>query len=102
MISYQISNKMFLPLDFCSSLTCTVCGMLTFQSKVTKINKLQTVVLLSFCGLTCFITNSAQRPRGKTTMVPCDTEYPAFVSERTIKETTGNIECGACVRYSFS
>ncbi|KAM4582946.1 voltage-dependent calcium channel subunit alpha-2/delta-3-like [Fundulus diaphanus] len=40
----------------------------------------------------------AQRARGKTMMVPCDTEYPAFVSERTIKETTGNIDCGGCVR----
>ncbi|XP_077459637.1 voltage-dependent calcium channel subunit alpha-2/delta-3 isoform X1 [Stigmatopora argus] len=44
------------------------------------------------------LTVKAQRPRGKTTMVPCDTEYPAFVSERTIKETTGNIECDGCVR----
>lgn len=57
------------------------------------------LVLLSFCGLTCFITNSAQRPQGKTMMVPCDTEYPAFVSERTIKETTGNIDCDGCIRY---
>ncbi|XP_070758206.1 voltage-dependent calcium channel subunit alpha-2/delta-3 [Enoplosus armatus] len=40
----------------------------------------------------------AQRPRGKTMMVPCDTEYPAFVSERTIKETTGNIDCEGCIR----
>uniref|UniRef100_A0A672G419 Calcium channel, voltage dependent, alpha2/delta subunit 3 n=1 Tax=Salarias fasciatus TaxID=181472 RepID=A0A672G419_SALFA len=40
----------------------------------------------------------AQRSRGKTMMVPCDTEYPAFVSERTIKETTGNIDCDGCVR----
>ncbi|KAM7422631.1 hypothetical protein PAMA_010596 [Pampus argenteus] len=40
----------------------------------------------------------AQRSRGKTMMVPCDTEYPAFVSERTIKETTGNIECEDCIR----
>uniref|UniRef100_A0A665T2V7 Calcium channel, voltage dependent, alpha2/delta subunit 3 n=1 Tax=Echeneis naucrates TaxID=173247 RepID=A0A665T2V7_ECHNA len=40
----------------------------------------------------------AQRSRGKTMMVPCDTEYPAFVSERTIKETTGNIDCGGCIR----
>ncbi|KAF0034897.1 hypothetical protein F2P81_012655 [Scophthalmus maximus] len=40
----------------------------------------------------------AQRSRGKTMMVPCDTEYPAFVSERTIKETTGNIDCEGCVR----
>uniref|UniRef100_A0A8C7CI43 Calcium channel, voltage dependent, alpha2/delta subunit 3 n=1 Tax=Oncorhynchus kisutch TaxID=8019 RepID=A0A8C7CI43_ONCKI len=36
--------------------------------------------------------------RGKTMMVPCDTEYPAFVSERTIKETTGNIDCEGCAR----
>uniref|UniRef100_A0A1A7ZGY7 Calcium channel, voltage dependent, alpha2/delta subunit 3 n=1 Tax=Nothobranchius furzeri TaxID=105023 RepID=A0A1A7ZGY7_NOTFU len=40
----------------------------------------------------------AQRSRSKTMMVPCDTEYPAFVSERTIKETTGNIECDGCLR----
>uniref|UniRef100_A0A8C6M4G9 Calcium channel, voltage dependent, alpha2/delta subunit 3 n=1 Tax=Nothobranchius furzeri TaxID=105023 RepID=A0A8C6M4G9_NOTFU len=39
-----------------------------------------------------------QRSRSKTMMVPCDTEYPAFVSERTIKETTGNIECDGCLR----
>uniref|UniRef100_A0A3B3ZFP1 H15 domain-containing protein n=1 Tax=Periophthalmus magnuspinnatus TaxID=409849 RepID=A0A3B3ZFP1_9GOBI len=32
----------------------------------------------------------AQRSRGKTIMVPCDTEYPAFVSERIIRETSGN------------
>ncbi|XP_034022402.1 voltage-dependent calcium channel subunit alpha-2/delta-3 isoform X2 [Thalassophryne amazonica] len=44
------------------------------------------------------LSAKAQRPRGKTTMVPCDTEYPAFVSERTIKETTGNIDCGSCVQ----
>uniref|UniRef100_A0A8C7C9M5 Calcium channel, voltage dependent, alpha2/delta subunit 3 n=1 Tax=Oncorhynchus kisutch TaxID=8019 RepID=A0A8C7C9M5_ONCKI len=40
----------------------------------------------------------SQRSRGKTMMVPCDTEYPAFVSERTIKETTGNIDCEGCAR----
>eukprot|EP00063_Salmo_salar_P012585 XP_013987420.1 PREDICTED: voltage-dependent calcium channel subunit alpha-2/delta-3-like [Salmo salar] len=40
----------------------------------------------------------AQKSRGKTMMVPCDTKYPAFVSERTIKETTGNIDCEGCAR----
>eukprot|EP00064_Thunnus_orientalis_P018408 superscaffoldBa00004236_g18507 len=47
---------------------------------------------------TYFVSHLAQRSRGKTTMVPCDTEYPAFVSERTIKETTGNIDCEGCIR----
>ncbi|RXN14750.1 voltage-dependent calcium channel subunit alpha-2 delta-3-like protein [Labeo rohita] len=42
-------------------------------------------------------TVKAQRAQ-RTMMVPCDTEYPAFVSERTIKETTGNIDCGGCIR----
>uniref|UniRef100_A0A669BDM2 Calcium voltage-gated channel auxiliary subunit alpha2delta 3 n=1 Tax=Oreochromis niloticus TaxID=8128 RepID=A0A669BDM2_ORENI len=46
----------------------------------------------------CSISCDNERSRGKTMMVPCDTEYPAFVSERTIKETTGNIECGGCIR----
>ncbi|XP_060926203.1 voltage-dependent calcium channel subunit alpha-2/delta-3 [Limanda limanda] len=44
------------------------------------------------------LTVKAQWPRGKSMMVPCDTEYPAFVSERTIKETTGNIDCEGCTR----
>ncbi|XP_064162673.1 voltage-dependent calcium channel subunit alpha-2/delta-3-like isoform X1 [Anguilla rostrata] len=44
------------------------------------------------------VTAKAQRLKGKTMLVPCDTEYPAFVSERTIKETTGNIDCDGCVR----
>lgn len=39
------------------------------------------------------------RRGGRSMLVPCDMEYPAFVSERTIKETVGNIECEGCVRY---
>ncbi|XP_051531450.1 voltage-dependent calcium channel subunit alpha-2/delta-3 [Myxocyprinus asiaticus] len=42
-------------------------------------------------------TVKAQRAQ-RTMMVPCDTEYPAFVSERTIKETIGNIACDGCIR----
>ncbi|XP_042195431.1 voltage-dependent calcium channel subunit alpha-2/delta-3 isoform X2 [Callorhinchus milii] len=34
--------------------------------------------------------------RSKQVLLPCDTEYPAFVSERTIKETTGSIQCEEC------
>uniref|UniRef100_A0A8C2GMK5 Calcium voltage-gated channel auxiliary subunit alpha2delta 3 n=1 Tax=Cyprinus carpio TaxID=7962 RepID=A0A8C2GMK5_CYPCA len=43
------------------------------------------------------LTIKAQRG-GKTMLVPCDKEYPAFVSERTIKETVGNIDCESCVK----
>uniref|UniRef100_A0A6Q2YRV1 VWFA domain-containing protein n=1 Tax=Esox lucius TaxID=8010 RepID=A0A6Q2YRV1_ESOLU len=43
-----------------------------------------------------YVVFPAQSSRGKTMMVPCDTEYPAFVSERTIKETTGSIDCDGC------
>nr|XP_020826276.1 voltage-dependent calcium channel subunit alpha-2/delta-3 isoform X4 [Phascolarctos cinereus] len=39
---------------------------------------------------------TAKAQRLKQTLEPCDTEYPAFVSERTIKETTGNIVCEDC------
>ncbi|XP_066499389.1 voltage-dependent calcium channel subunit alpha-2/delta-3 isoform X2 [Hoplias malabaricus] len=42
-------------------------------------------------------TAKAQRD-GRTMLVPCDTEYPAFISERTIKETTGNIDCDDCIK----
>nr|XP_060622048.1 voltage-dependent calcium channel subunit alpha-2/delta-3 isoform X3 [Anolis sagrei ordinatus] len=40
----------------------------------------------------------AKAQRLKHTLEPCDTEYPAFVSERTIKETTGNIDCDDCFK----
>ncbi|XP_058855877.1 voltage-dependent calcium channel subunit alpha-2/delta-3-like isoform X1 [Acipenser ruthenus] len=40
------------------------------------------------------LTVKAQRAM----LVPCDTEYPAFVSERTIKETTGSLHCGDCTK----
>eukprot|EP00064_Thunnus_orientalis_P006937 superscaffoldBa00000746_g6956 len=43
------------------------------------------------------LTAKAQRI-GRTMQVPCDTEYPAFVSERTIKENTGNIDCDGCIK----
>lgn len=36
---------------------------------------------------------------GRTTQVPCDTEYPAFISERTIKENTGHLDCDGCFKY---
>ncbi|VTJ63286.1 Hypothetical predicted protein, partial [Marmota monax] len=39
---------------------------------------------------------TAKAQKLKQTLEPCDTEYPAFVSERTIKETTGNIVCEDC------
>ncbi|XP_043977760.1 voltage-dependent calcium channel subunit alpha-2/delta-3 isoform X1 [Gambusia affinis] len=39
----------------------------------------------------------AQRT-GPHMQVPCDTEYPAFVSERTIKENMGNIDCDGCIK----
>ncbi|XP_070401175.1 voltage-dependent calcium channel subunit alpha-2/delta-3 isoform X4 [Nothobranchius furzeri] len=35
---------------------------------------------------------------GPSMQVPCDTEYPAFVSERTIKENMGNIDCDGCIK----
>ncbi|XP_051777007.1 voltage-dependent calcium channel subunit alpha-2/delta-3 isoform X2 [Erpetoichthys calabaricus] len=41
---------------------------------------------------------TAKAQRGRAMLVPCDTEYPAFVSERTIKETTGNIDCEECFK----
>uniref|UniRef100_A0A672IRG6 Calcium voltage-gated channel auxiliary subunit alpha2delta 3 n=1 Tax=Salarias fasciatus TaxID=181472 RepID=A0A672IRG6_SALFA len=43
------------------------------------------------------LTAKAQR-MGRNMQVPCDTEYPAFVSERTIKENTGNIDCDGCFK----
>ncbi|XP_068019909.1 voltage-dependent calcium channel subunit alpha-2/delta-3 isoform X4 [Melanerpes formicivorus] len=41
---------------------------------------------------------TAKAQRLKQTLEPCDTEYPAFVSERTIKETMGNIACDDCFK----
>uniref|UniRef100_A0A674EA32 Voltage-dependent calcium channel alpha-2/delta subunit conserved region domain-containing protein n=1 Tax=Salmo trutta TaxID=8032 RepID=A0A674EA32_SALTR len=54
--------------------------------------------LLEFNLYSWWHVDLSVKGQGKTMMVPCDTEYPAFVSERTIKETTGNIDCGGCAR----
>uniref|UniRef100_A0A3B3ZR24 VWFA domain-containing protein n=1 Tax=Periophthalmus magnuspinnatus TaxID=409849 RepID=A0A3B3ZR24_9GOBI len=35
---------------------------------------------------------------GRSMQVPCDTEYPAFVSERTIKENMGHTDCDGCIK----
>ncbi|KAK5863664.1 hypothetical protein PBY51_000677 [Eleginops maclovinus] len=43
------------------------------------------------------LTAKAQR-MGRSMQVPCDTEYPAFISERTIKENTGNVDCDGCIK----
>lgn len=68
----------------------------------TCIDPLSSDQLLTCCSLkasSLSASHAAQRSRGKTMMVPCDTEYPAFVSERTIKETAGSIDCDGCFRY---
>uniref|UniRef100_A0A8C6M4U3 Calcium channel, voltage dependent, alpha2/delta subunit 3 n=1 Tax=Nothobranchius furzeri TaxID=105023 RepID=A0A8C6M4U3_NOTFU len=68
------------------------------------LSSIHSSVCLSVCLSVCpsihpsIPPSMSQRSRSKTMMVPCDTEYPAFVSERTIKETTGNIECDGCLR----
>uniref|UniRef100_A0AAR2L2F6 VWFA domain-containing protein n=1 Tax=Pygocentrus nattereri TaxID=42514 RepID=A0AAR2L2F6_PYGNA len=46
--------------------------------------------------LTIYLSVIQAQRDGRTMLVPCDTEYPAFISERTIKETTGNIGCDDC------
>ncbi|EFB23572.1 hypothetical protein PANDA_001368 [Ailuropoda melanoleuca] len=43
---------------------------------------------------------TAKAQKLKQTLEPCDTEYPAFVSERTIKETSGNIACEDCSKQT--
>ncbi|TRY66071.1 hypothetical protein DNTS_033196 [Danionella cerebrum] len=43
---------------------------------------------------------SADAHRGaRPLLVPCDFESPAFISERTIKETQGSIDCQSCVKW---
>ncbi|XP_029107565.1 voltage-dependent calcium channel subunit alpha-2/delta-3-like isoform X2 [Scleropages formosus] len=45
------------------------------------------------------LTAKAQRlAKSKTTLVPCDVEHPAFVSECAVEETTGTAECDGCGR----
>lgn len=45
-----------------------------------------------------FVSPPAQR-MGRSMQVPCDTEFPAFISERTIKENTGHVDCDGCIKY---
>lgn len=41
---------------------------------------------------------SVKAQKMKQNLEPCDTEYPAFISERTIKETMGSIACDDCFK----
>ncbi|KAG9260668.1 voltage-dependent calcium channel subunit alpha-2/delta-3-like [Astyanax mexicanus] len=54
--------------------------------------------LLEFNLYSWWNVDSTVNAQRRTMLVPCDTEYPAFVSERTIKETAGNIDCEGCLR----
>uniref|UniRef100_A0AAY4A542 VWFA domain-containing protein n=1 Tax=Denticeps clupeoides TaxID=299321 RepID=A0AAY4A542_9TELE len=56
------------------------------------------IFLLEFNLYSWWNVDLGRSQRGKVMMVPCDTAYPAFVSERTIKETAGNIDCDGCTR----
>ncbi|XP_019371082.1 PREDICTED: voltage-dependent calcium channel subunit alpha-2/delta-4 isoform X2 [Gavialis gangeticus] len=42
------------------------------------------------------VFHHSHRHKKQDTLQPCDTEYPAFVSDTTIRETNGLIECGDC------
>ncbi|XP_043943440.1 voltage-dependent calcium channel subunit alpha-2/delta-4 isoform X2 [Protopterus annectens] len=41
----------------------------------------------------------SHRHRRHETLQPCDTEYPVFVHETTIREANGIIECGDCQKH---
>ncbi|XP_069048199.1 voltage-dependent calcium channel subunit alpha-2/delta-4 isoform X3 [Lepisosteus oculatus] len=42
------------------------------------------------------VFHSSHKHRKHEMLQPCDTEYPAFVYEPSIKETNGLIDCGSC------
>uniref|UniRef100_A0AAR2LIL8 VWFA domain-containing protein n=1 Tax=Pygocentrus nattereri TaxID=42514 RepID=A0AAR2LIL8_PYGNA len=91
---YLIDNNGFILVAEDSSLTSVFFG----EAEGAVMSKLLTMG--SFKSLPIYLTIylsviQAQRD-GRTMLVPCDTEYPAFISERTIKETTGNIGCDDC------
>uniref|UniRef100_A0A8C7XIC1 Calcium channel, voltage dependent, alpha2/delta subunit 3 n=1 Tax=Oryzias sinensis TaxID=183150 RepID=A0A8C7XIC1_9TELE len=81
-----------------SARTLSDVSMRSAVSVVLCIYNLNNLTYLAVETFLEMVDADSQRSRGKTMMVPCDTEYPAFVSERTIKETTGNIQCDNCVR----
>lgn len=51
-----------------------------------------------YCICLICVPPPAQR-MGRSMQVPCDTEFPAFISERTIKENTGHVDCDGCIKY---
>ncbi|KAI7789916.1 putative voltage-dependent calcium channel subunit alpha-2/delta-3, partial [Triplophysa rosa] len=74
-----------------------------FFAVITSVRKLLAefvILLIEFNLYSWWCSDlTAEAHRGvRSMLVPCDMEYPAFVSERTIKETVGNIECEGCVR----
>ncbi|KAM7411799.1 hypothetical protein PAMA_021665 [Pampus argenteus] len=73
--------------------------------KLLQMGSFKRVTLYDYQALCWVYSESSDSGRtlldrmGRTMQVPCDTEYPAFVSERTIKENTGNIDCDGCIKY---
>ncbi|RXN21890.1 voltage-dependent calcium channel subunit alpha-2 delta-3 [Labeo rohita] len=88
---YLIDNNGFIIVAEDLSLT----GVFFGEAEGAVMSKL--VSMGSFKSLNHKFNDFSQRG-GKTMLVPCDKEYPAFVSERTIKETVGNIDCESCVK----
>uniref|UniRef100_A0A7M4FE15 Calcium voltage-gated channel auxiliary subunit alpha2delta 4 n=1 Tax=Crocodylus porosus TaxID=8502 RepID=A0A7M4FE15_CROPO len=51
---------------------------------------------LTLCPSASLFAVTAHKHKKQDTLQPCDTEYPAFVYDTTIRETNGLIECGDC------
>ncbi|KAK1906783.1 Voltage-dependent calcium channel subunit alpha-2/delta-4 [Dissostichus eleginoides] len=76
-----------------------------FSPQVVLSNFLLFLLEFNFCGFwhtehfadakASFSVSSAHKKRGDI-LQPCDTEYPSFVYEPSVKETNSIIKCGRC------
>uniref|UniRef100_A0A8C5H705 VWFA domain-containing protein n=1 Tax=Gouania willdenowi TaxID=441366 RepID=A0A8C5H705_GOUWI len=100
---YLIDNNGFILVSEDYTLVSLIFKILTLSRRLIHIWLLSFIFcflfFLTFFSSPCLslFLLSAQRV-GRNTQVPCDTEYPAFVSERTIKENMGSIDCDGCFK----
>uniref|UniRef100_A0A3B4D866 VWFA domain-containing protein n=1 Tax=Pygocentrus nattereri TaxID=42514 RepID=A0A3B4D866_PYGNA len=95
---YLIDNNGFILVAEDSSLTSVFFGEAegAVMSKLLTMGSFKSISHGLPIYLTIYLSVIQAQRDGRTMLVPCDTEYPAFISERTIKETTGNIGCDDC------
>uniref|UniRef100_A0ACB8FM92 Uncharacterized protein n=1 Tax=Sphaerodactylus townsendi TaxID=933632 RepID=A0ACB8FM92_9SAUR len=96
-LGQEPDSKTFVEINLPSTLHS--CGYAPNTSNSTCLSRWLSRFLLEFNISSFWHSDNladAHKHKKLEALQPCDTEYPVFVYEATIKETNGIIECGDC------